>query len=145
MLGEQTFSEVLHQQRVERSDTVEIGRWVVGPAYRANGRLGTQLAAAAATLATTLGNGSVTCRGMVMCSVGTGDHQDLLLAHNGLVAVPVAQLIRCDDFNDEVRMMYCIGSDDLNPRFRRIMDEMATELGLMPNPRTALTTHRAKR
>jgi hypothetical protein len=38
MLGEQTFSEVLHQQRVERSDTVEIGRWVVGPAYRELGK-----------------------------------------------------------------------------------------------------------
>ena len=105
ILGEELFLEVLQQQGVQRSDTVEIGRWVVDPAYRANGRPGAQLAAAAATLATTLGGGTVARRGMVVCSVGTGDHQDLLLAHIGLTAVPVAQPIRCDDFNDDVRVM----------------------------------------
>ena len=99
--------KMLHQQGAQRADTVEIGRWVVDPAYRASGRPGTRLAAAAATLATALGDGTVGRRGMVVCSVGTGDHQDLMLAHLGLTAVPVAQPIRCDDFNDDVRVMYC--------------------------------------
>jgi hypothetical protein len=139
ILGEESFSEVLHQQGAQRSDTVEIGRWVVHPAYRANGRPGTQLAAAAATLATALGDGSVARRGMVMCSAGTGDQQDLMLAHIGLTAVPVAQPIRCDDFNDDVRVMHCIGTDQLNPRFRKVMDEMAKTIGviIMHGPKTA--------
>src|ERR1700722_8365018 len=53
--------------------------------------------AAAAALATALGDGSVARRGMVVCSVGTGDQQDLMLSHIGLTAIPVTQLIRCDD------------------------------------------------
>ena len=73
-----------------------------------------------------------------MCSVGTGDQQDLMLAHIGLTAVPVAQPIRCDDFNDDVRVMHCIGTDQLNPRFRKVMDEMAKAIGviIMPGPKT---------
>jgi hypothetical protein len=71
---------------------------------------------------------------MVMCSVGTGDQQDLMLAHIGLTAVPVAQPIRCDDFNDDVRVMHCIGTDQLNPRFRKVMDEMAKTIGVIIMP-----------
>lgn len=125
---------MLHQQGAQRSDTVEIGRWVVDPAYRANGRPGTQLAAAAAALATALGDGSVARRGMVVCSVGTGDQQDLMLSHIGLTAIPVTQPIRCDDFNDDVRMMHCIGTDQLNTWFRKVMDEMAKTIGVIIVP-----------
>jgi predicted GNAT family N-acyltransferase len=125
ILGEESFSEVLNQQGVQRSDTVEIGRWVVHPAYRGNGRPAMQLAAAAATLAATLANGSVARQGMIVCSVGICDQQDLLLGHVGLTAVPGTQPIRCDDFNDDVRVMHCIDVDQLNLRFRSIMDNMA--------------------
>ena len=144
ILGKESFSEVLHQQGAQRSDTIEIGRWVVHPAYRANGRLGTQLAAAAAILATALGNGSYVRQGMVVCSVGTGDQQDLLLSHIGLTAAPMAQPIRCDDFNDNVRVMHCIGTDDLNPRFRRVMDEMAATIGVTLHPKAAAGAHPAR-
>ena len=73
-----------------------------------------------------------------MCSVGTGDQQDLMLSHIGLTAVPVTQPIRCDDFNDDVRVMHCIGTDQLNPRFRKVMDEMAKTIGviIMPGRKT---------
>jgi predicted GNAT family N-acyltransferase len=145
ILGEESFSEVLHQQGAQRSDTVEIGRWVVDPAYRANGRPGTQLAAAAAVLATALGNGSVARRGLVVCSVGTGDRQDLMLADIGLTAVPVGQPIRCDEFNDNVRVMQCVGTDQLNPGFRRVMDEMAATIGVMLRPKAAAGAHPTRR
>jgi Acetyltransferase (GNAT) domain len=145
ILGAESFSEVLRQQGVQRSDTVEIGRWVVHPAYRANGRPGTQLAATAAVLATALGNGSVARMGMVVCSGGTGDQQDLMLAHIGLTAIPVAQPIRCDDFNDDVRVMHCIGADQLNLPFRGLMDKMAKTIGVMPGPKTAADVYPVQR
>jgi ABC-type ATPase with predicted acetyltransferase domain len=50
ILGEKTFSEMLHKLRAQRTETVEIGRWIVHPAYRASGRPGIQLAAASAAL-----------------------------------------------------------------------------------------------
>jgi predicted GNAT family N-acyltransferase len=137
ILGEEAFSGVLRQQGIQRTDAVEIGRWVVHPAYRANGRVGAQLAAAAAVLAAGLGNGSVARQGMVVCSVGTGDQQDTMLGRIGLTAIPVVQSIRCDDFNDDVRVMHCIGTDQLNPWFRRLMDEIAKTMGRTPDLRTA--------
>jgi hypothetical protein len=45
ILGEKTFSELLHKLGAQRTETVEIGRWVVHPAYRASGRPAVQLAA----------------------------------------------------------------------------------------------------
>jgi hypothetical protein len=131
ILGKESFSEVLDQQGVQRSDTVEIGRWVVHPAYRGNGHPGTQLAAAAATLAASLEKGSVARRGMILCSVGTGDEQDLLLGHIGLTTVPRTQPIRCDHFNDDIRVMHCVGTEQLNVRFRSIMAKMAKTIGVI--------------
>jgi hypothetical protein len=130
ILGEKTFSEMLHKLGAQRTETVEIGRWIVHPAYRAGGRPAVQLAAASAALAITLGNGSLAQRGIVVCSAGTGDGQDLMLARIGLAAVPTTEPIKCDEFKDDVRVMYCINTQQLNPRFRRIMDEMAKTIGL---------------
>jgi N-acyl-L-homoserine lactone synthetase len=130
ILGKGSFSELLYQKGVQRSDTVEIGRWVVHREYRANGRPGTQLIAAAATLATALGDGTIARGGMVVCSVGTGDKQDLMLTHIGLTTVPLAQPIRCNDFNDDVRVMHSVGTNQLNLRFRKIMDKMAKTIVL---------------
>jgi hypothetical protein len=66
---------------------------------------------------------------MVVCTVGTGDKQDQMLTHVGLTAVPLARPSRCNDFEDEVRVMYCTGIDQLNPRFCNIVDEMAKTIG----------------
>jgi hypothetical protein len=125
VLGEETFSELLANLGIQRRDTVEIGRWIVHPAYRASGRPGTLLAAASAAFATTLGNGSAVGRGMVVCAVGTGDQQDQMLARIGLTPVPAVEPITREEFNDAVRVMYCINPDQLNARFLRMMDEMA--------------------
>jgi len=38
--------------------------------------------------------------------------------------------IDCDDFNDKVRIMYCRNTQQLHPRFLRMMDDMAKTLGL---------------
>src|ERR1700730_11667209 len=55
ILGEKRFTEMLHKLGVHRTATIEIGRWIVHPAYRASGRLGVQLAAGSAALAKRLG------------------------------------------------------------------------------------------
>src|SRR3984893_4158139 len=130
ILGEKTFSELLHKLGAQRTETVEIGRWIVHPAYRASGRPAVQLAAASAALAITLENGSLVQRGIVVCSAGTGDGQDLMLARIGLAEVPTTEPIKCDEFKDHVRVMYCSNTNELYPRFLRIMDEMAKTIGL---------------
>jgi len=130
ILGQKTFSEMLHKLGAKRTETVEIGRWIVDPAYRASGRPGVQLAAASAALAITLGNGSVFHRRIIVCSAGTGDRQDLMLARIGLSAARVAEAITCDDFKDNVRVMYCLNTQQLNPRFLRVIIKMAKTIGL---------------
>jgi hypothetical protein len=130
VLGENAFSELLHRLGRHRSGTVEIGRWIVDPEYRASGRPAIQLAAAAAALARTLCDASVPDQGIVVCTVGVGDQQDLMLGRIGLTAVPAVQCIRCADFNDRVRMMYCAGTQQLDRRFLRIVDNIAENLGL---------------
>ena len=77
ILGEKTFSELLYRLGAQRTETVEIGRWIVHPAYRASGRPAVQLAAASAALAITLWNASLVQQGIVLCSAGTDDRQDL--------------------------------------------------------------------
>jgi N-acyl-L-homoserine lactone synthetase len=129
-LGQKRFAEMLYNLEVQREATIEIGRWIVHPGYRASGRPGVQLAAGSAALAKTLESGSGAQRGIVLCSVGTGDRQDLMLVRIGLAPVPTAEPINCEEFKDKVRVMYCANTQELNPRFLRIMDEMATILGL---------------
>jgi hypothetical protein len=130
ILGDTPFAKLLRRLGTQRADTVEIGRWIVDPEYRGNGRLGTRLAAASAALAAALGSGSVVRQGVVLCSVGTGDQQDLMLRRVGLAAVPATQTVECPSFNDDVRVMYCTRTDQLSIRFRSFMNEMAETLGL---------------
>jgi N-acyl-L-homoserine lactone synthetase len=130
ILGQKTFSEMLYKLGAKRTETVEIGRWIVDPAYRASGRPGVQLAAASAALTITLGNGSLFQRRIIVCSAGTGDRQDLMLARIGLSAARVAEAIKCDDFKDDVRVMYCLNTQQLNPRFLRVIAKMAKAIGL---------------
>jgi hypothetical protein len=89
-----------------------------------------QLAAGSAALAKTLESESGAQRGIVLCSVGTGDRQDLMLVRIGLAPVPAAEPINCEEFKDKVRVMYCANTQELNPRFLRMMDEMGEILGL---------------
>jgi hypothetical protein len=130
ILGEKRFSETLHELGAVRTETIEIGRWIVHPGYRAKRRPGAQLAAASAALAARLANSELARQGIVVCSVGTGDRQDAMLARIGLAPVPAVDPIDSDDFNDRVRMMYCNNTQQLHPRFRRMMHDMAKTLGL---------------
>jgi hypothetical protein len=131
ILGKESFAEMLHELGFGRTDTLEIGRWIAHPAHRGSGRLGTQLAAASAALATTLAHCSAARRGIVVCAVGTGDQQDALLARIGLAAAPVEKAVRSDEFGDNVRVMYCMSADQLNRRLLGIMREMAKAIGLI--------------
>jgi hypothetical protein len=131
ILGEESFAEMLHELGFQHTDALEIGRWIAHPAYRASGRLGTQLAAASAALAITLARASAGHRRIVVCAVGTGDQQDLMLARVGLTAVPTAEPVRSYDYHDDVRVMYCINADQLNRRFLGVMEEMAKAIGLV--------------
>jgi hypothetical protein len=42
----------------------------------------------------------------------------------------VAEAIKCDDFKDDVRVMYCLNTQQLNPRFLRVIAKMAKAIGL---------------
>jgi hypothetical protein len=130
ILGARSFAELLDRLGVAPGGNVEIGRWIVHPEYRANGRTGAQLAAAAAALASVLGDQTVGPPSAVVCSVGTGEGQHLMLARVGLISAPTSGVIRADDYNDDVRVMYCTGLERLDPRFRRLMDDMAETLEL---------------
>jgi hypothetical protein len=125
VLGEEMFSELLAQQQVRRADTIEIGRWVVKRGHRENGRTAIRLAAIAAALAERICDSRVVPQSMVICAVGLGDGQDLLLTRVGMKAATCAAPANSDDFNDDVRVMYCVGADCLNTSFRRLMGESA--------------------
>jgi hypothetical protein len=53
-----------------------------------------------------------------------------MLARIGLSAVPAAEAIKCDDFKDYLRVMYCLNPQQLNARFLRVMIKIAKTIGL---------------
>jgi hypothetical protein len=128
VLGHGLFYEVLQQQGVEHTNTIEVGRWIVQPEHRRSGRTAIQLAAAGAALAECLGRSGSGQRNMVVCTVGMGDGQDLILSRIGMTTATQAQSVLCDDLNDEVRVMYTVSTDHLSSRFRQLMSEMAAVL-----------------
>jgi Acetyltransferase (GNAT) domain len=82
IIGEETFSQMLQTLDAQRSEIVEIGRWIVDPEYRVTNRdlgLSIQLAAASGALANALGKASGKLRGFVICAAGTKDRQDMML------------------------------------------------------------------
>jgi len=121
LLGEQPFSTMLGALGVGRVDIVEIGRWILHPAYRAGGRAAARLAAAAAAFAMrlgmTLGDGSVARHGIVVCSAGTRDRQDLMLRRIGLMNAPDVEPVECERYRDRVQVLYCVNPDTLDPDF----------------------------
>jgi predicted GNAT family N-acyltransferase len=126
VLGCRLFDAILGEQQVERTNTSEIGRWIVKPEHRGNGRIAMQLAAAAAVLAAGLERSDAERRHMVVCAVGTADGQDLILTRIGMTTATRAQPTRIDHLDDDVRVMYTVGGEGLKPHFRQLMGEMAT-------------------
>ena len=130
LLGEQPFSTMLRTLGVRRENAVEIGRWIVHPAYRAGGRPAMRLAAGAAALALRLGDGSLAERGIVVCSAGTREGQDMMLRRIGLINATGLEPIACERYRDRLRVLCCVDPDKLDRRFRLLMDQMTETLRL---------------
>jgi len=133
ILGERTFSEMLQVLNVRRIDIVEIGRWIVDPRYRATKRdlaLSIQLAAASGALAKALAQASDELRGYVICAAGTKDRQNMLLTRVGMVPVSGIGPIYCEDYKDDVHILCCSKTQQLNLQFIGLIDKMEKEIRL---------------
>jgi hypothetical protein len=133
ILGEKTFSQLLQTLDAQRSEIVEIGRWIVDLEYRATNRdlgLGIQLAAASAALANALGKASGKLRGFVICAAGTKDRQDMMLTRFGMAPVSGIDPVYWEDYKDEVRILCCSQTQRLPPLFMGFIDKMAKKIEL---------------
>lgn len=134
LIGEEQFSEMLLRLGKHRDNTIEIGRWVVDPALRAQVSLspgiGVQLAAGAGALALMLANQSMDANGVAIFSAGSRDKQYLTLARLGLSTVPGIEPVISNEYDDVIRVMYCTKAQELQIRFQRMMDAMAQTIGL---------------
>jgi hypothetical protein len=133
IFGEKSFSQMLQTLGAQRFEIVEIGRWIVDPDYRVANRdfaLSIQLAAASGALANALGKASDTMRGFAICAAGTKDRQDAMLKRFGMAPVSGISPIYCDDYRDEVRMLYCSQTRRLSPLFQWFIDRMAKKIEL---------------
>jgi hypothetical protein len=132
LLGDKAFSELIAGFGGLRTDTVEIGRWIVHPEFRKDGLAGlaVKLAAGSGALAMALGNHSKTTQGIAICSVGTADKQDMMLARLGLTILRDIEAIKDHHYEDELRIGVCLGPQTLSHSFRQMMDAMAKEIGI---------------
>jgi len=130
ILGERPFAIMLRTLEAERKNAAELGRWIVHPEYRANGRPALQLAAGGAAVAIRVANGAVAQHGVVICSVGTLDGQNMMLRRIGLLNALDTEPVQCDHYGDWLHVMYCDASQRLNRRFCELMDQMAQALRL---------------
>ena len=129
LLGAQQFTEMLGSLRKERKHVIEIGRWVVDPAFR-NGRslapgIGLQLAAGAGALAIALAQQIGLAKGVALFAAGTRDRQYLTLKHLGLKAVSNLPPIHSNEYDDLIQVLYCDSAVGLQPRFRRIIESIS--------------------
>jgi hypothetical protein len=129
LLGAQQFTEMLGGLRKERKHVIEIGRWVVDPAFR-NGRslapgIGLQLAAGAGALAIALAQQIGLAKGVALFAAGTRDRQYLTLKHLGLKAVSNLPPIHSNEYDDLIQVLYCDSAVGLQPRFRRTIESIS--------------------
>jgi hypothetical protein len=107
---------------------------VVDPALRAQGSLapgiGVQLAAGAGALAFALVNQSEDVNGVAIFSAGSRDKQYLMLSRLGLRPVSGVKTITSTEYDDVIRVMYCTNTEELQYRFRSMMDAMAKTIGI---------------
>jgi len=134
LIGTEQFSEMLLTLGKHRDNTIEIGRWVVDPALRAQGSLapgiGVQLAAGAGALALALANKSEDANGVAIFSAGSRDKQYLMLSRLGLRTVSGIEPLASTEYDDVIRVMYCTSTQELQLRFQRMMDAMARTVGI---------------
>ena len=146
LLGEKQFLKTLRILGSHRNDTIEIGRWVVDPALRAQNGLapgiGAQLAAGAGALARSLVSQSEAVNAVAIFSAGSRDNQYLMLSRLGLRPVSGLAPLISTEYDDVIRVMYFARNQKLQRRFERMMDAMAKAIGidqLLPEP--ALDSH----
>jgi hypothetical protein len=134
LLGEKQFLKTLRTLGSHRSNTIEIGRWVVDPALRAQNGLapgiGVQLAAAAGAIALALVNQSEDVNAIAIFSAGSRDNQYRMLSRIGLREVSGIEPLISAEYDDVIRVMYCTRTQKLQRRFQRMMDAMAKATGI---------------
>jgi hypothetical protein len=134
LLGEKQFLETLHSLGRHRNNAMEIGRWVVDPALRAQSSLapgiGVQLAAAAGAIALALVNQSEDVNAIAIFSAGSRDNQHRMLSRIGLREVSGIEPMISAEYDDVIRVMYCTKNQKMPPRFQRMMDAMAEGMGI---------------
>ena len=134
LLGEKQFLETLLKLGSHRNNAIEIGRWVVDPALRAQNGLapgiGVQLAGTAGALALALVNQLEDVNAIAIFSAGSQDNQYLTLSRLGLRPVAGIEPVISTDYDDVIRVMYCARNQKLQRRFQRMMDAMAKTIGL---------------
>jgi hypothetical protein len=134
LLGEKQFLETLHSLGRHRNNAIEIGRWVVDPALRAQSNLapgiGVQLAAAAGAIALALVNQSEDVNAIAIFSAGSRDNQSRMLSRIGLREVSGIEPLLSTEYDDVIRVMYCTRNQKMPPRFQRMMDAMAEGMGI---------------
>jgi hypothetical protein len=134
LLGEDRFSAMLLRLGGKREETFEIGRWVANPLLRRSSNLapslGMQLAAAAGAVAVRLVENGRLSKGIALAAVGTEDGQDAILTRFGLKLVPGMEPVRCDYYNDTLRVMYCGSTQMLQSKFLQALYAMANVIGL---------------
>jgi predicted GNAT family N-acyltransferase len=134
LLGEKQFLETLLKLGSHRNNAIEIGRWVVDPALRAQNGLapgiGVQLAASAGALALALVNQSEAANAIAIFAAGSQDNQYLMLSRLGLKTVSGVEPVISAEYDDVIRVMYCTRTQKLQPRFQRMMDAMASTVGI---------------
>jgi GNAT acetyltransferase-like protein len=134
LLGEKQFREVLLELGSHRDNTIEIGRWVVDPALRAQNGLapgiGVQLAASAGALGLALVNQSEAANAIAIFAAGSRDNQYLMLSRLGLKPVSGIESVISTEYDDVIQVMYCTRTQKLQRRFQRMMDAMANTMGI---------------
>jgi hypothetical protein len=129
LLGAERFTGMLGSLGKKREHVIEIGRWVVDPAFR-KGRslapgIGVELAAGAGALAVALASQIESGKGVAIFAAGTRDRQYLTLTRLGLKVVSGLSPVHSSEYNDVIQILYCDSAMALQPRLRRILESLS--------------------
>ena len=129
LVGAGQFTRMLDSLGKNRKHVIEIGRWVVDPAFGNRHSLapgiGIQLAAGAGALAVALSNQMEFGKGVAIFAAGTRDSQYLTLAHLGMKEISGLAPVRSIEYDDLVQVLYCDTAIALQPRFRRVIESLS--------------------
>jgi N-acyl-L-homoserine lactone synthetase len=129
ILGTDEFTRMLDNLGKQREHVIEIGRWVVDPAFR-NGRslapgIGLELAAGAGALALALADQIESGNGIAIFAAGTRNGQYLTLTRLGLKMVAGLSSVRSSEYDDFIQVLHCDSATKLQPRLRRIIESLS--------------------